>query len=164
MKRNILPSIELLNELFELKNGTLFRKKSVSKNTKIGDKVGTISSNGYLQIRIEGKLYAGHRIIYKMATGKEPETLDHIDGNRLNNSLDNLREVNASQNATNAKKIKNSSGYKNVIWNKPRNKWLVKLMVNGKQKYIAETVDLNLANQIAIQAREKYHGDYARHY
>ena len=163
MRTNELPSYEILHELFELKYGQLFRKKSVSNNTKIGDKVGAFTAQGYVKVKIKGKLHSAHHIVYKMVNNKEAVLLDHIDGNKANNNIENLREVTPSQNAINAKKIANKSGCKNVIWQKSRQNWLVKLHLNGKQKYIGEFKDVELADLVATEARNKFHKEYANH-
>lgn len=164
MRTNKLPSYEILHELFELKDGQLFRKKSVSNNTKVGDKVGTFTAQGYVQVKIKGKLHSAHHIVYKMLNNKEAVLLDHIDGNKSNNKIENLREATSSQNAINAKKIANKSGCKNVLWQKSRQNWIVKLHVNGNQKYIGEFKDVELADLVAQEARIKYFGSFARHY
>jgi hypothetical protein len=163
MRTNKLPSYEILHELFELKDGQLFRKKSVSNNTKVGDKVGTLTAQGYVQVKIKGKLHSAHHIVYKMTNNREAILLDHIDGNKSNNKIDNLREVTKSQNAINSKGRDNKSGCKNVLWQKSRQNWLVKLHINGKQKYIGEFKDIELAELVAIEARNKFHKEFANH-
>jgi len=64
--------------------------------------------------------------------------IDHIDRNRKNNSLDNLRWVSSSQNGYNRNmKTQNStSKYRGVCWVKSKNKWKVQIKINGKPKYI----------------------------
>ena len=58
--------------------------------------------------------------------------IDHIDKNRLNNSIDNLRWVSSSQNNYNRNMKTHSSKYRGVSWSKKRNKWIVQLSINGK--------------------------------
>lgn len=75
--------------------------------------------NGYLEVRLDGKLYKGHRIIWKLLTGEDPENmLDHIDGDVSNNKIENLRIANAQENARNGskrpKKANSTSVYKGV--------------------------------------------------
>lgn len=76
------------------------------------------------QVRVDGKSYYVHRIIWKIMTGEEPNTIDHIDGNPLNNKWNNLRDTDNLGNCKNFKKNKNnSSGYTGISWNKASGKW-----------------------------------------
>ena len=158
-----LPSYELLHKLFVVNNGELFRKKKVSNNTNVGDKVGTLTSTGYKQVKVNRIAHACHHIIYKMIYNKEVILLDHIDGNRANNKIENLREATVSQNSINSKKKNNISDCKNVVWQKSRNNYIVKLHLHGKQKYFGEFKDVELADLVAQEARNKYFGSFARH-
>lgn len=85
-----------------------------------------ISVQGYRVGRLKGKLLRAHRVIWYLTYGTVPELLDHIDGDRLNNSLDNLREVTSIQNSHNMSKAK---GY---TFNKQAKKWQAQLTVNYK--------------------------------
>ena len=130
---------------------------------KVGKKAGMIHKNGYLRTGINGKVYSNHRLIYIWHYGKTSKFIDHIDGNPLNNKIDNLREANAIENQQNAKlSVKNTSGYKNVTLCPQTKKWAVKLRVDGKIKTVGRYNDIELANLVAIEARDKYHGKYAR--
>ena len=153
-----------LNQLFTYKNGQLFYKKPTSFRFKNGDLAGYLSPKKYWKIGINGKVYRLHRIIFLMHHGFLPEIVDHADGNTLNNCIENLRPANSSKNQLNMKlKIDNKSGSKNVHWNKQRNKWTVMIRVDKKQKYIGLFEDLELAELVATEARDKYHKEFARH-
>ena len=83
--------------------------------------------------------------------------------NRNDNSIENLRPAN-SKNQQNAKIRKdNKSGIKGVYWFAELKKWKVDIGVNGKRKYIGVFNDLELAELVAQEARDKYHGKFARH-
>lgn len=73
------------------------------KNVGVGDVAGGLGNSGYYQVRKQGKLQLVHRIIWQMTYGEiEPgKFIDHIDGNRTNNKLNNLRLVSRSVNARN---------------------------------------------------------------
>ena len=154
---------EYLHELFEYKNGGLYRK--VNKGTaKMGDIAGCINSSGYLVTHINGKLYSNHRLIFLMFYGVLPKFIDHIDNNRSNNKIENLRKASFSQNQHNRKINKSStSGVKGITWHKASQKWYVQLKINGKTKSFGLYDDLELAEFVAIEARNKYHGKFARH-
>ena len=157
---------ELLDELFEYKDGSLYWKVTLSNRGKIGNKAGSARTDGYLRLGINGKEYAIHRLVFFMHNGYLPKIIDHIDNNYLNNKIENLREATQSQNLQNSKLSKNNtSGIKNVSWDKEKNKWLVSIKIknNGKSQYIGYYADIELAELIAIEAREKYHGTFANH-
>lgn len=99
------------NEIFYYKGGILYWKINPKNNhTKIGDKAGFLSQNGYFQVKFEKITRNIHRIIYEMFIGEIPMNMevDHIDGDKLNNQLDNLRLVNKSENGRNRGKNKNN--------------------------------------------------------
>jgi hypothetical protein len=152
-----------LHSLLEYRDGVLYRKVKTSNRIKIGDIAGSLS-NGYLLTRINGKKYSNHRIIFLMFHGYLPKCIDHIDGNRSNNKIENLREASLSQNQQNAKTPStNTSGAKGVSWKKEKKKWMVQVSVNGKLKFFGHFEDLELADLVAQEARNKFHGNFSRH-
>lgn len=163
-KRNCIPSFEYLHEILEYKDGKLYWKKKTAGCVKIGNEAGTNNGKNYLIIPIKYKHYYAHRIIFMMHHKYVPYIVDHIDGNRLNNKIENLREATHNQNSANQKLPKNNtSKEKNVFWNKSKNKWQVAISVNNKLKHIGTFLDFDLAKKAAYDARIKYHGKYANH-
>ena len=159
-------SKDLLHELFEYKDGKLYWKKRPSpKSVKVvpGNKAGTLCNNFYWQVSINKEFYYSHRIIFAMFHGYFPDSVDHIDGNRSNNKIENLRQATQTQNNYNSFiRSDNTSGYKNVYWDKRSNKWLVIVKVERKNKHIGYFKDINMANNAAILARKQYYGEFAR--
>ena len=155
---------EYLKQLFDYQDGQLIRKNGKSAVIKVGKK-------RYERITVDGKVYALHRIIYLWNHGYLPKIIDHIDGNRENNNIDNLRQATQQQNCLNSKHRTTSkspcknvylqSPTKNASWNR---NWVVSLMVNKKRKYIGSFEDLELADLVAQEARNLYHGQFARHF
>lgn len=149
---------EYLNNLFDYKDGNLFKKNNPNKV------VGNIDKYGYIRIKISEKYYFVHRLIYMMHYGYFPETIDHIDNNKSNNKIENLRECNKSQNSYNSKiNSRNTSGAKNVYWHKQKNKWFVRLVIDRKNKHIGYFDTFENANLAAQKARETYQGTFVRH-
>ena len=156
---------ELILNLFSYENGKLFYKNKTHKFSKIqiGDEVGSLYSNGYLNVKINQKPYAVHRLIFIMFNGFLPKLIDHIDGNKLNNKIENLRSCDHITNGYNRKVgTNNTSGHKNVVWSKQSKKWRVTLHANKKFKDFGFFDDLELAALVAEEARNKYHNKFAR--
>jgi hypothetical protein len=155
---------DYVKQLFEYRDGELYWKNSPANSVKIGAKAGTLNHTCYYQIKIKDKKYLNHRLIFLMHNGYLPECLDHIDGNRVNNRIENLRPATLTENQHNRKLNKNNtSGVKGVSWRKLANKWAVKIVVNNKQKHLGYFDDLELADLVAQEARDKYHGAFANH-
>ena len=157
-------SKEILNELFEYRDGEIYYKVSRSRN-KAGSKAGTYRphDNAY-HVTINKKHYLMHRIVFMMHNGYLPQFVDHIDCNRANNKIENLREATHSQNAHNAKTRKDSkTGIKNVSWNKVDKSWKVRIQANNTRLVIGQYKDLELAELVAMEARDKFHGNFANH-
>jgi hypothetical protein len=156
---------EYLHTIFGYKDGELFWKVRTSNCVQIGDKVGCFdSSNGYYKLRLNNKYYHNHRLIFLMHHGYLPKMVDHIDCNRGNNKIENLRKADQYTNQQNQKISKNSSsGHKNVVWSKTKNKWAVRLMIDGKTKHKGYFKDLQEAANHAKRVREEAFGEFANH-
>lgn len=153
-----------LNELFDYKDGNLYWKKTCSKKIKIGSKAGSSNSLGYIQVKINKKRYLIHRIIFAIHKGFFPQYVDHINHKRNDNRIENLREATNSQNKYNINKpITNTTGSKNVYFYPLKNKYQVKIIVNKISKSFGYYKDLELADLVAQEARNKYLGEFACH-
>ena len=161
-----MPCNEMTQEyacsLFDYKDGVLFWKINKTTRNLIGKPVGS-PMNGYKSVMVDGKNWRIHRLVFLMHNGYLPSTLDHINGDRSDNRIENLREATASQNAHNQKmRPDNKTGVKGVSWNKDRGKWVVR--VNHLKKNYQRYVDnFELAELIAVEMRNKYHGSFANH-
>ena len=155
----------LLQELFEYKDGDLYWKKVPSNNYRLNQmKVGYASTKSkYLQVSIHKKKYYVHRIVFMFHHGFMPEALDHIDGNKKNNAIENLRQATLSQNQYNKKIARhNTSGIKGVYWHKRSEKWMARCTINKKCFYIGSYKNLNEAKVAVINFRKTHHGEFAR--
>lgn len=152
-----------LNQIFKYENGKLYWKMP-RKGVNVNDVAGTTLSTGYRSVFIDGKRHMEHRVIFMMHNGYLPKEIDHIDNNPLNNCIENLREATRSNNMQNTKLLKNNvSGCKNVYWHKISNKWKVQLNANKNRMFFGSFDDLELADFVAQEARDKYHKEFARH-
>lgn len=154
---------EYLKTIFAFKEGRLYWKVSPNWSIKVGAKAGTLNK-GYLRTIFAGglKMY-NHQIIFLMEKGYLPEVIDHIDGNRLNNELSNLREVTDSQNASNRKvHSNNQSGYKGVSVHRQTGKYQAEIQVRGNQIYIGLYDEPKDAAQAYNDKAVEHFGEYAK--
>ena len=129
------PSQAELHSLFEYRGGVLYWKISRLRGN-IGDKASFKQSEGYFSVSIKRKSYLEHRLIFCMFHGYFPKEIDHINKNRSDNRIENLREVTRQENCFNAsKKSNNTSGISNVYWNKVNKNWNVRVSIKGKYKH-----------------------------
>jgi hypothetical protein len=132
----------ILGADFKYEDDKLYRlNKHTNKWTSCNDLKP--NQNGYIKITINKKYYLLHRLIYKYhnedfdLTYSHNNQIDHIDINKLNNKIENLRILNCSQNQRNKNKKENcSSKYIGVYWNKLNSKWMAYIRINGKTKHL----------------------------
>jgi len=156
-------SKELLLELFQYKDGNLYWKKLISKKTVIGKLAGS-KTNDYKRVAFYGKEYYLHRIIFMMHKGYMPKFIDHIDNNKSNNKIENLREASHSQNQWNHKlRSDNKSGIKGVSWANRDKSWKAQCYVNGKQYQLGYFKDLNEAKNVVMEFRQENHKEFMNH-
>jgi len=158
-----MPSQQEYEERFLYRDGNLYNKISIGR-VKAGSKAGTLSidpktGKQYWRIQFKGKTYRAHRITWILhGYLLEPnQEIDHIDGNGLNNDINNLRACTSKQNKENLKgAYKNSkSGIRGVCWDKKSNKWRAQITHNGKGIYLGLYVTKEEAEKVVIAARKE---------
>lgn len=149
--------------LFEYRDGVLYWRLSVNSRAQTGASAGTLNRQlNRVYVRLHRKLYLRSRIVFLLHYGWLPDQVDHIDGNRANDRIENLRAATAGENQRNKRRqSNNTSGVKNVRCK--AKKWVVELKVNGAPRYFGRYDDLELAELVAIEARNKHHGAFANH-
>jgi len=154
-------SQDLVVSLFEYIDGNLLWIKS-GRGRQIGVAAGNKRKDGYTSICINYKDFLLHRLVFLYHKGYMPKTVDHIDGNKSNNKIENLRAATHSENLKNQKlKSSNVSGQKNVGWAKREQRWRVRLTVDGKDKHIGYFKDRELADLVAMEACNLHHKEFS---
>lgn len=136
-------------------SGIIFRK--LKKSLK---EVGCLNKKlGYKVVRVGGVLYYSHRLAWVLYYGHWPEnTVDHIDGNRINNSIQNLRDATRMENNQNRKKQPSkSSTYKGVTWCKAKSLWKVQIRFEGKNIHLGYFIDEVDAAEAYNKSVTKFH-------
>jgi len=135
------PSQEILKQNFIYANGFL-----IHKNIRVGVKQGSIAgyeskTTGYISIGLNSSKYRAHRLIWIFHHGYSPsDDIDHIDGNKTNNKIENLRVLTRSQNLHNAKaKRGNKGGCTGVNWVASKKYWQATICINYKQQYLGSS-------------------------
>lgn len=133
--------LERLKALFYYKDGKLFNRVSRGSARK-GSEAGYIAEDGYRRVRVDGKFVYIHRITWWILTGKEvPDDLfiDHIDGIRSNNCIENLRLASSLENQYNkTRQVDGTSVYKGVWFDSVKNVWKASIRFQDKRHYIGQ--------------------------
>jgi HNH endonuclease/AP2 domain len=164
--RPLPPRCELLDFFnYNPTTGLLTWKRS-GKGIREGASVGRLRPNGYMTLKIFRKEYLQHRIIYYIVTGKDPGRMqiDHINGIKNDNRIDNLRLATSSNNSHNTKTTsRNTSGIKGVSFVKAKGLWLAQFRANYKTIQIGFFANKEDAGEAVKEAREQFHGKFTHH-
>lgn len=145
---------------YDWERGGLIRKKN-------GRWTGSlcVRNRGYRRIIFKNVWIYVHRLVWAWHYGAIPsdKQVDHIDRDRLNNRIENLRLVTRRENMRNAGLQTNStSGYKGVHFRKARQKWVARIMYDGKNsRYLGSYSSPADAARAYDAAAIRWHGDYA---
>lgn len=158
---NKLPSMERLCQLFECRDGVLYRRVSTSPNARAGDRAGTLGGCGYLRVRIDGTKFKVHRLVWTMHYGPIPAGMqvDHVNGDKLDNKIENLRLASHSENQMNRRgaHASSKSGVRGV--SPSRSGWMARVYVNGREvrRWFKSQI---VATIYADLIRHKYHSPF----
>ena len=145
---------------YESDTGYFFWLKRNSNRIKIGDQAGTKQNcDGYAEIQIDGVLRKAHRLAWLYVYGAFPQgQIDHINGDRFDNRIVNLRDATPQENAHNQKQAhkRNKSGFLGVIA-KPWGAFCAEIRVDKKKIYIGSYPTAELAHQAYLEAKARLH-------
>ncbi len=155
---------DAIRQAFTYDNGVLRWKVAHGRRGQVGAIAGSKGPCGYVKIKWNRRHYQAHRLIFAFHHSWLPEEVDHINGNRSDNRIENLRAATKSLNQQNAKLHENSrSGVKGVHWCKRDQRWIATVRKNKKIVYQRYFHDISDAAQAIQKAREEAHGEFARH-
>lgn len=160
-------SRDRLKELFnyDAATGNLIRRISVGGGSKPGDILGSLNGGGYIDGVVDGVSYRVHRLVWLWFNGVPPEShIDHINGVRDDNRIENLRLVTPSQNQWNRPRQKsNHHALKGITYRKDRDRWVASIRVNGKKHYLGYFNTPEEAHAAYCKAASELHGEFARY-
>lgn len=122
----------------------------------------TLSAQGYCLGGILGVRMYGQRVAWAISHGKWPNEIDHINGDRADNRLENLREVTRSQNNMNCKPKGGSSRFKGVTFDKEKRLWAAQIKADGQRKFLGRYSSEEDAAHAYDDAANKHFGEFAR--
>ncbi len=133
-----------VRKAFEYRDGGLYWRVPIKYHAeKLGKRVGSVAG-GYRQLEYKGKPYREHRLIWLHHGNEllENQEIDHINGNRLDNRIENLRQVDRATNQKNKHTVKSNTGHKGLSFYKCRtcpgckvNNSIVLNITSDKKKY-----------------------------
>lgn len=124
-----------------------------------------VGKHGYKVGSINNQLYRAHRIIWIMVHGNDPDQIDHINGIRTDNRINNLREVTGKENQKNMKRpVNNTSGHVGVAWDASKNSWLAFITVNRKRLHLGRFKEFEdaIAARKAAETANGFHRNHGR--
>lgn len=142
-----------------------WKKRPRWSHVKIGDPVGCKSQSGYRVFHLDGAMFFAHRVAWWMSYGKWPvEELDHINGDRFDNRMENLREATRLENTYNKRPFsKTGTGLKGAYTHASMNgKWFAQIVANKKQIYLGRFDTEAEAHAAYVVAARKHHGEFGR--
>ena len=158
-KDHLIVSIEELRARFVVRpqDGRLLSTGLM--RTSAGTEVGGKNYQGYWVVSVHGRPVMAHRVVWALTFGEWPKhQIDHINGDKSDNRICNLRDVSPKTNAEN-RRIRNKHGLQGV-----RNrggKWMTQIVVNGKQTYIGTFPSAMDAHLAYMEAKRRTHSGCA---
>jgi hypothetical protein len=149
---------------YEPDTGKFFWLVARPRKTRAGDPAGHLNKKGYIEIRYDHTTYQAHRIAWYLHTGQDPHPLglDHINGDRDDNRISNLRLATPAQNAKNMRKRENTTSvYKGVHWYARKSKWRAQIKAEGRNIHLGYYDNELEAHLAYCKAAAVLHGDFA---
>ena len=155
IKTNPLPPIDQLRRKLAYRSDGVLVWKRPRRKDLVGCPIG-YPRNGYLVFQLRGKTFKVHRVIWALLKREDPLKfyIDHVNGNKLDNRIENLRKATAGQNQH------NRVGAKGYGFNKKRKKFEVRLGLNHKSLFVGFFDTKEQAREAYLRAKEKLHGEF----
>lgn len=166
MTKIVAPTLAEVKDRLEYSPETgVFRWRRGGPHVSAGMVAGAKSSKGYIRVKFNSFPYPAHRLAWLYVYGEWPAAqIDHIDGDKSNNRISNLRLATPAQNSWNqAKRKNNTSGYKGVRWNSsnPRKSWLAAIGHQNRKISLGRYSTKEEAHHAYCVAAQKFHGEFA---
>lgn len=158
--RNDISQAELMSRLSYDPSTGLFRHLPLGiQGIKAGSVAGSLHIAGYTQIRLKGKTYLAHRLAWLYVHGEWPSrVIDHINGERQDNRLENLRAATYAENVHNMTcPSRSNSGHAGVSWHKDSKRWRAYIALNRKYIHLGHFLTVEEAITARNAAKKRFH-------
>ncbi len=155
-----MNAIELRKRVIYEPDTGIFVRAIGSSRMKAGDVAGCINARGYVEFNVMGRLHKAHRLAWLYVYGEWPDgDIDHLDGNKSNNRIANLRVVSNRANSENRRSANrnNQTGLLGVRLHKSSGKYEARIRVNGKLSYLGLHSTPEAAHAAYITAKRGLH-------
>lgn len=148
---------------YDPETGVFKWRVNTSRKIRSGDTAGTTNERGYVRVGINKRMYAAHRLAWLHVHGLWPhDQIDHINGDRGDNRIANLRIATGSQNCRNTTCHRdNRSGVKGVTFEKRRRKWKAQILVSGRHRNLGCFDRIEDAASAYRAAAREHFGEFA---
>ncbi len=157
---------ERLRELliYDPDTGAFTRRMMLIGRCPVGSIAGSKNRLGYQQLILDHQSYLAHRIAWLYMYGRWPQgELDHVNGNRSDNRLSNIREATRGNNRANSGVGKNNkSGLKGAYWHVAAQRWSSSITVDGSKRWLGLFDTAEAAHAAYASAAKTFHGTFAR--
>lgn len=144
------PFLEYL--AYDADTGNFTWRKSPGGRARAGSVAGVLQTHGYRQIKLRGVRQYAHRLAWWFAYGREPAgEIDHINGCRDDNRINNLRECTRSEN------LQNLSVARGTYFDRRRGKWVAEISAFGRKHYLGSFDDELSARLAYLNGKRAYH-------
>lgn len=152
---------ELLH--FDPETGVFRYRTRASQRTRVGDVAGSVNSNGYRHIRVDGRAYKAHRLAWLYVTGEwPPRVVDHINGGRDDNRIANLRLASRSENLANSRVNRAGKDAPKGVRRLPNGRWIARIQKNKRSIYLGYFQSQADATAAYAAAAKNLFGEFAR--
>jgi len=153
-----------LRENFYIKDGDLYWKKSPARRIKSDTRAGGYDGYGYRKVRFKGKLHLVHRVIWAIHHDEWPNgEIDHINGIKDDNRIENLRLVTSQQNKANTGiRSHNTSGFRGVSYYKRIDKYRATIGVDGNHIHLGYYPTPEEASRVYKETTKEWFGEFRR--
>jgi HNH endonuclease len=160
MELKMLDHAKLIDALeYNENTGEFIWRKKIASKVVVGKRAGNNKPipNGYLTMRVFGKNYYQHRMAWFYVHGRWPKhEIDHINQDKTDNRISNLREVTRLENCRNSPlRPNNTSGYCGVVWDKSRQVWVARIIEGGREKFLGYFNNKEDAAEARKQAEQR---------
>jgi hypothetical protein len=159
---SVLTAEQLRTELHYDAQTGVFTRIACRPGVTQGRIAGVTNRHGYVVITVLFRQYAAHRLAWLYSFRRWPKSqIDHINGDKTDNRISNLREATPSQNKANTSPQRNGSGVKGVSWSVKDQRWHARIQVDGKRVFLGGFASQQEAADAYAAAARLHQGEFA---